>query len=229
MTGRLRHIGRPGGTCASNLVRSSWVMVLALLAGACGSSTETVTAPTNARCGLQAAVPTDAFAASGGTGTLVIPIESHQALRMSPAIPPVPGSFTPFVISIDLATGAATSQPTSGGSIIGPGQAAVFVQQALGTGTLAGFRLESLGLGRLAVRLCAGARGVRLDLAGLGLALLQVRGLGGRLLAQLVGAVPVALQLLLAARHDDGHQHDECHDRQQDPQPGRRFHGFPPP
>ena len=70
MTGRLRHIGRPGGICAWNLVWSWWVMVLALLASACGSSTETVTAPTNARCGLQAAVPTDAFAASGGTGTL---------------------------------------------------------------------------------------------------------------------------------------------------------------
>jgi hypothetical protein len=78
------------------------------------------------------------YSASGGTGTLVIPIESHQALRMSPAIPPVPGSFTPFVISIDLATGAATSQPASGAHA-GGGQTFSFTTNALATSGPAGF------------------------------------------------------------------------------------------
>jgi hypothetical protein len=79
------------------------------------------------------------YSASGGTGTLVIPAASHQALRGV-------GSATAFVISIDLATGAATSQPTNGGTLIGPGQAAVFAQQPLGTGTLAGFMDGQLGI-----------------------------------------------------------------------------------
>jgi hypothetical protein len=75
---------------------------------------------------------TASYTASGGTGTIVIPPASHAALRGV-------ASAGAYVIYIDLATGAATSQPTSGGSPVGPGQLALFSQQALGTATLAGF------------------------------------------------------------------------------------------
>ena len=85
------------------------------------------------------------YSASGGTGTLVIPVASYETLR-SGSLTPVPGSFTALVISIDLATGSATSQPASGAVISGPGQAAVFTQQALGTDTLAGFMDGSTGV-----------------------------------------------------------------------------------
>jgi hypothetical protein len=101
---------------------------------------ELETSPNLATVGASFGPPQPAtYSASGVTGTLLIPAASHQALRGV-------SSATAFVISIDLATGAATSQPTSGGSIIGPGQAAVFVQQALGTGTLAGFMDGQLGI-----------------------------------------------------------------------------------
>ena len=78
------------------------------------------------------------YSASGGTGTLVIPIESHQTLRGGPAIPPVPGSYTPIVISIDLATGAATSQPAAGAHA-GGGQTFSFAVNALSTSAPGGF------------------------------------------------------------------------------------------
>jgi hypothetical protein len=76
------------------------------------------------------------YSASGGIGTLVIPISSHEALRAF--LPPVPGSFTPIVIQIDLATHAATSQPAGGQMADGPITFA-FTQNALGTGTTGGF------------------------------------------------------------------------------------------
>jgi hypothetical protein len=52
------------------------------------------------------------YSASGGVGTLVIPIASHEAMRGG--LPPIPGTFTPLVIHIDLATHAATSEAASG-------------------------------------------------------------------------------------------------------------------
>jgi hypothetical protein len=83
------------------------------------------------------------YSASGGIGTLVIPVESHQALRLSPGLPPVPGSFTPLVIAIDLATGAATSQPASGAQAC-CGLTFSFTMNALSTSGLAGFTNSGL-------------------------------------------------------------------------------------
>jgi hypothetical protein len=81
------------------------------------------------------------YSASGGTGTLVIPVESHEAMRTVPALPPVPGSFTPVVISIELATGAATSLLFGGEQALG-GQTFSFATSGLSTSAVAGFTSE---------------------------------------------------------------------------------------
>ena len=55
------------------------------------------------------------YSASGGVGTLVISAATHEAMYAGSIPAPVPGSFTPIVIEIDLATLHATSQIASGG------------------------------------------------------------------------------------------------------------------
>ena len=77
------------------------------------------------------------YSAAGGVGTLVIPVASHEAMRAG-GIPPVPGSFTPIVIQIDLATHAASSQ-SAGGAQAGGGQTFSFSLSALSTSGPAGF------------------------------------------------------------------------------------------
>lgn len=76
------------------------------------------------------------WSVSGGIGTVTIPIASHEQMR-TVAIPPVPGSYTPFVIQIDLGDLSATSATASGENAAG-GQSIAFTQNPLGTDTLAG-------------------------------------------------------------------------------------------
>lgn len=96
---------------------------------------ETSTAPGTVGASFGAPLPAT-YSASGGTGTLVIPVESHEAMRAG--LLPVPGSYTPIVIEIDLATGAATSQPASGAQA-DAGQTFSFALSALSTAAPAGF------------------------------------------------------------------------------------------
>ena len=72
------------------------------------------------------------YSASGGIGTLVIPVESHEELR------PFAGELQPVVIEIDLGDFSAVSS-TSG---LAPGSIAF--SQDLGTETLAGYALVEL-------------------------------------------------------------------------------------
>lgn len=76
------------------------------------------------------------YSASGGVGTLVIPVASHEAMRSG--LPPIPGSFTPVVIHIDLTTLAASSEAASGAQ--GQGQFGLsFTLNPLNTTGPAGF------------------------------------------------------------------------------------------
>ena len=77
------------------------------------------------------------YSASGTVGTLVIPVTSHEAMRAG-VLTPIPGTFTPIVIEIDLTTLTATSQTTSGALESGPILMA-FVQNPLGTEAAAGY------------------------------------------------------------------------------------------
>lgn len=73
------------------------------------------------------------YSASGGIGTLVIPVESHEELR------PFTGDLQPVVIEIDLVDFSAVSS-TSG---LDPVLLAAFSED-LGTATLAGYALVEL-------------------------------------------------------------------------------------
>jgi hypothetical protein len=76
------------------------------------------------------------YSVSGGIGTVVIPVASHEQLRTQ-GLPPIPGSFTPVVIQIDLGDLGASSQTASGAFQSG-GLLAGFTQNPLGSDTLAG-------------------------------------------------------------------------------------------
>ncbi len=54
------------------------------------------------------------YSATDGTGTLVISAAAHEAMYAGNFPAPVPGSFTPIVIEIDLATPHGASQVASG-------------------------------------------------------------------------------------------------------------------
>ena len=77
------------------------------------------------------------YSASGNVGTLVIPVTSHEEMREG-FLTPIPGTFTPIVIEIDLTTFAATSQTASGALQSGPVTMA-FVQHPLSTEATAGY------------------------------------------------------------------------------------------
>lgn len=77
------------------------------------------------------------YSASGGVGTVVIPIESHELMRAG-SLQPIPGTFTPIVIEIDLGDLSAASQGASGG-VDGGDHLAGFSQNPLGSETLAGY------------------------------------------------------------------------------------------
>jgi hypothetical protein len=77
------------------------------------------------------------WSASGNTGTLTISAATHEQMR-SGGLDPVPGTFTPIVITIDLVTLGATSQAASG-QLTSGGLVFNFYQQALGTATTGGF------------------------------------------------------------------------------------------
>jgi hypothetical protein len=77
------------------------------------------------------------WSASGGTGTLTISAATHEQMRAG-GLDAVPGTFTPIVISIDLASLAATTQQASGAQASG-GISFSFIQRSLGTTTTGGF------------------------------------------------------------------------------------------
>lgn len=76
------------------------------------------------------------YSASDNVGTVVIPIESHEQMRSG--LQPLPGTFTPIVIKIDLTDLSAASQSASGA-----GQnttfMASFTQGPLSNSALAGY------------------------------------------------------------------------------------------
>ena len=77
------------------------------------------------------------YSATGNVGTLVIPVASHEDMR-SGFLTPVPGTFTPIVIQIDLTTLSATSQAASG--ILQNGNIGMaFTQNPLSTEATAGY------------------------------------------------------------------------------------------
>jgi hypothetical protein len=83
------------------------------------------------------------YSAAGGIGTLVIPAESHEEMRAG-TLEPVPGSFTPIVIEIDLATGHATSASASGA--LASGQiGSSFTLQPLASDAVLGFVGPGIG------------------------------------------------------------------------------------
>jgi hypothetical protein len=77
------------------------------------------------------------YSASGNVGTLVIPVTSHEEMREG-FLTPIPGTFTPIVIEIDLTTLTATSQTASGALQSGPILMG-FVQNPLSTEATAGY------------------------------------------------------------------------------------------
>ena len=77
------------------------------------------------------------WSASGGTGTLTISAATHEQMRPE-GLAPVPGTFTPIVVHIDLTTLQATSQSASGQMADG-GLTFGFTQNPLGTTTAGGF------------------------------------------------------------------------------------------
>ena len=77
------------------------------------------------------------YSASGNTGTLVIPVAAHEQMR-SGFLDPVPTTFTPITIDIDLTTFEATSSPASGAMSSGPISLS-FATGVLDTTALAGF------------------------------------------------------------------------------------------
>jgi hypothetical protein len=82
--------------------------------------------------------PVDAsYAVSGGIGTITIPIASHEQMRDNGGLPPVPGTYTPLVIHIDLSDLSASSESASG--TVGVGSLfQSFLMHPLGSDTLAG-------------------------------------------------------------------------------------------
>ena len=77
------------------------------------------------------------YSASAGVGTLTVDPQTFSQFEPI-AIPPVPGSFTPFVIQIDLATKHATSQAASGTYAAG-GQSQSFTLHPLASNATLGF------------------------------------------------------------------------------------------
>jgi hypothetical protein len=77
------------------------------------------------------------YSASGGVGTLTVDPQTFSQLEPI-GIAPVPGSFTPFVIQIDLATRHATSS-TASGSYAGGGQSQSFTLHPLASNATLGF------------------------------------------------------------------------------------------
>ena len=74
---------------------------------------------------------------SGNTGTLTISIATHEQMR-SDWLTPVPGTFTPIEIQIDLTTLHVTSLPNSGYTAEG-GSYFQFDQQTLRSDTIGGY------------------------------------------------------------------------------------------
>jgi hypothetical protein len=83
------------------------------------------------------------YSASGGVGTLVISAETHAAMRAG-FLEPVPGSFTPIEIEIDLATRHATSGSASGALASGP-ISMTFTQNPLASDAVLGFVGPDIG------------------------------------------------------------------------------------
>jgi hypothetical protein len=77
------------------------------------------------------------YSVTGGVGEVHLSPESHQQVRPS-FIEPVPESFTPLVLHIDLADGSATSELATGG-YASPPLSETFVQGPLSTDAVAGF------------------------------------------------------------------------------------------
>ena len=78
------------------------------------------------------------WSVSGNIGTVTISAATHEQMRSGESFPPVPNSFTPFVIQIDLTGLTATSQVASGAFASGV-HSFSFVQQVLATTTSGGF------------------------------------------------------------------------------------------
>ena len=77
------------------------------------------------------------WSVSGNTGTLTISAATHEQMR-SGGLDPVPGTFTPILIEIDL-TSLEASSPIASGALASGGISFSFVQQALGSTTTGGF------------------------------------------------------------------------------------------
>jgi len=77
------------------------------------------------------------YSAANGVGTLVISAETHAAMRAG-FLQPVPDTFTPLVIEIDLSTRHATSQSASGALASGPISES-FTQNPLASDAVLGF------------------------------------------------------------------------------------------
>jgi len=83
----------------------------------------------------------------GGVGRVELSAELHGLARAALeglGLAPVPGSFAPLVVEIDLATLEATSEPTSGTLVSGP-LSLSFATEAQGSSAQAGFIGPNLG------------------------------------------------------------------------------------
>lgn len=79
------------------------------------------------------------WSASGNTGTVTISAATHEQMRTAgTSFVPVPASFTPIVVAMDLTTREATSQVASGAMVSGQ-LGFAFTQQVLGTTATAGY------------------------------------------------------------------------------------------
>jgi hypothetical protein len=91
--------------------------------------------------GVSYAPPVHAsYSATGNVGTLVIPIVSHETMRSSGSLMPLPGTFSSVTIEIDLTTLEVTSQTANGTLVFGdPTYGVAFTQNPLTSNGTAGY------------------------------------------------------------------------------------------
>jgi hypothetical protein len=131
--------GRTRVACESRSCAPSLLACTGLLAAPAGAEPldlEDAT-PRTIQVEMQGVVVSAGYAVQAGAGVVSISAESHQQLRPH-FLEPVPESFTPLTLTIDLADGSGTSSLASGGYESYP-LSESFTQGPLSTETVAGY------------------------------------------------------------------------------------------
>jgi hypothetical protein len=127
-------VARPSGSSTLRLLA-----LAGLVAGPAAAEPLDLQDPTprSIQVELGGVVVSAGYAIQAGAGAVTISAESHEQLRPH-FLAPVPGSFTPLTLTLDLAQGIVTSSQASGAWETQP-LAESFTQGPLSTETLAGY------------------------------------------------------------------------------------------